>query len=189
MADRLSAIEQNMYEALGRIDGTLQSTGYTYYSNTGTIQVYDEGLSLEFNDVDPVDDYKSVNHIVQQQEDIGIEVQEWSTGQKALTTRVVYEIQSRVHNFGDELDNGIHPKNSIRIKMNQVINDLLFVFNQDYQLKQGSELNGRVNVIRMIGAYKMYEDNNDVIQSGTLVTQWEVLYNQSFDNPDLNACW
>ena len=184
MADRITNIETELVATLETIDQTLQPTGYTFYSNTGTVQVYDEVLSLGRNAVSVDNDYESVNHQIEQQESIGIEGQDWSTGQKAYSNRVVYVIESKVHNVGDESSSNEHPKNAIRKRMNECLNDLLFAVGNNYQL------NGQVSWIRFLGAYREYEDiTNNRIQSGTLVTQWEVMFNQSFDNPDLNACW
>ena len=59
MADRITTIETEILNTLEGIDGTVQSTGYTYYTNTGTIQVYDEVLSLGRNRVSVDNDYES----------------------------------------------------------------------------------------------------------------------------------
>jgi hypothetical protein len=181
--DYISKLENELYNTILSIDGTTQSTGYKYYSNTGTVQVYDEVLSLGRNialSATPSNDYKSVNHIVEQQESTGIEGQDWSTGQWAYTNRVVYVIKSKVHNIGNESDY----KNAIRTRMNEVYNDLLFAIGQNYTL------NGMAQYIRFLNAYREYEDiTNNRIQTGTIITQWEVIFSQSINNPDVPACY
>jgi len=177
--DRITTIESKFGDALGRIDGTIQTTGYTYYTNTGTIQVYDEVLSLARNTTTVGETNKGVNHQYEWQ-DSGLEGQDWSTGQKAYTNRMVIVLRSKLHNYVT----GAHPKNEMRILMNQCLSDLLFTFGVDYQLGQTSQW------CKFLGAYREYEDiTNNRIQTGTLVTQWEVVFNQSFTNPDNDACW
>jgi hypothetical protein len=183
MADRITNIESEITTALESIDKSVQYSGYTFYTQTGTVCVYDEVLSLGRNLIEDTTDYKSVNHVVEQQESTGIEGQEWTTGQIAYTNRVVYEIKSKVHNVGTESTTLSNPKNAIRMRMNECLNDLLYVFGQNYQL------NGHVSWIRFLGAYRGYEDiTNNRIQSGILTTQWEVVFTQSFNNPDIPAC-
>lgn len=180
--DRITDFEIEIVNTLDTIDKSLQSTGYTFYTQTGTVNVYDETLSLGRNGVGystSASDYKSVNHQIEQQESTGIEGQEWTTGQFAYTNRVVYVIKSKVHNIGNEPN----PKNGIRTRMNECLSDLLFAFGKNYQLA------GKVAWIRFMGAYREYEDiTNNRIQTGTLTTQWEVMFTQSFNNPDLPAC-
>jgi hypothetical protein len=178
--DRITTIESKIVDVLNRIDGTTQPSGYKFYSVTGTIQVDDEVLSLATNRTTIPKNVKSVNHTIEHREDIGVEVQEWSTGQKAYTSRIVFTIKSKVHNIGDEKN----AKNAIRIKMNEVLSDLMKAVNDDYQLDK------TVQWCRMLNSFREYEDvTNNRIQSATLISNWEVVYNQSFTNPDIPVCW
>lgn len=183
MGSRLDNIEEKIIEVLTGIDKSTHSTGYTYWTQTGTINVSDEVLSLGRNRTGATTDYKSVNHYVDQQDDFGVEGQDWTQGQKAYTNRVVYEIKSTVHNIGDESKNKLNPKNEIRKRMNELTDDLLFAFGLN------DRLDGQVTWIRFLGAVKDYADiTNNRIQTGTLTTRWEVIYTQSFNNPGIPAC-
>jgi hypothetical protein len=187
MADRITNIEEQLVVTIQTIDKSTQPTGYTFYTKTGTVQLYDEVLSLSTNkhtstSASPTN-YKSVNHVIEQQESTGIEGQEWTTGQWAYTNRVVYVIESKVHNVGSESTSKESPKNAIRKRMNECLNDLLFAFGKNYTL------NGKVAWIKFLGAFRDYEDvTNNRIQSGKLISQWEVVFTQSFNNPNLPAC-
>lgn len=178
--DLYTTIENEILNVLSGIDGTVQLNGYTYYTDTGTVTIYDEALSLATNRTTSGSNYKSVNHIVEQQEDNGIEFTEWTTGQWAYNERVMYTITSRVHNVGTEGN----PKNAIKQRMNEVLSDLVYAFGRNYQL------GGKVSWIRCMNAYRQYEDvTNNRIQTGSLITQWEVEFQQSINNPNNPACW
>ena len=179
--DRITTIETKVAAVLDSIDGTSQSTGYKFYTNTGTIQVYDEVLSLGRNSTTSGETNKGVNYVFELQDSAGIEGMEWSTGQKAYTNRFMLQLDAKVHNSGEGTS---HPKNEIRIKMNECLNDLLFAFAKDYTLA------GQVQSIIFKNAFRLYEDiTNNRIQSGTLQTLWEVTFQQDFSNPDISACW
>jgi hypothetical protein len=181
--DFVTNFEIEIGNTLKTIYPAINPSGYVYKTNTGQVQCYDEVLSLGRNVTSivlPADDMKSVNHQYEQEENIGIVNNEWSTGQAAITNRVVYNIKSKVHNYGNEGD----VKNAIRIRMNEVLSDLIYAFYQNYTLS------GRVQWIKFLGAYREYEDiTNNRIQTGTLLTQWEIVYSQSMNNPDRPACY
>lgn len=179
MIDRFSQIELNISNSLSSIDGTIQPTGYQYYSKTGQIQVYDEVLSLGRNITTSGSDYKSVNYVVEQDEGTGVENQDWSTGQYAYTQRTIYNIDARVHNIGNEGN----ARNAIRQRMNEVLCDLLYKFGKDYTL------GGQVAYIRFYNSARVYDDvTNNRIMSGILKTKWEIIFTQSFNDPNIPAC-
>jgi hypothetical protein len=179
--DRITTIETKIVAALNSIDGTTQSTGYKFYTNTGTIQVYDEVLSQGRNTTTLGETNKGVNYKFELQDSAGIQGNEWSTGQKAYTNSFMLQLDAKVHNVGDGT---VHPKNEIRIKMNECFNDLLFAFARDYTLA------GQVQSIIFKNAFRLYEDiSNNRIQTGTLQTLWEVTFQQDCSNPDIPACW
>ena len=170
---RLQDIETKLSNLLSTIDGGTHGL-YTYHSTTGTIQVYDEVLSMGRNS-----DNKHVNHVIEQQEDIGVENNEFQAGQNAFTNRAIYTITSKVYNIGNEGN----AKNAIRLKLNELIDDLIYLFGNNYTL------NGVVSYIRFNNAIREYEDiTNNRIQSASLVTTWEVVYTQSIANPGIKAC-
>ena len=173
MSSRLANIETKMVSLLESVDGSNQGS-YTYNSTTGQVQVYDEVLSISRNT-----DTKFVNHYIEQQEDVGVENTEYQVGQYAYNQRVIYEIKSKVHNIGDENN----AKNAIRTKMNELLDDLLYLFGNNYTL------NGQATKIQFNNAYRDYSDvSNNRIQSGELVTTWTVEYTQSIADPSQKAC-
>lgn len=179
--DRISTIENKVSDTLLSIDGTLQSTGYKFYTNTGTVQVYDEVLSLARNTTTVGETNKSVNYEYEMQDTNGIQGLEWSTGQSAYTNKLLLVVKAKVHNVSDGT---MHPKNEMRIRMNECLNDQLFAFAKNYHL------NGQVDSIIFMDARRHYEDiTNNRIQTGTLETLWSVTFQQSFSNPDVPACW
>ena len=182
--DIITTFEVEIANTLSGIDESVRSSGYHYYTNSGQIQCYDEVLSLGRNITSttiPIDNFKSVNHIFEQDENSGVVNQDWATGQGAITQRINYVIRSKVHNYGSE---GGNIKNNIRIRMSECLADLLYAFGQNYTL------GGKAQWIRFVSATRQYDDiTNNRIQSGTLVTVWEVVYSQSFNNPDIPACW
>jgi len=176
--DMFTTIETNIASSLLTIDATPQVT-YTYYSKTGTVQVYDESLSLSRNITTSGGTYKHVNYVVEQDEGVGIENQGWSTGQYAYTQRTIYNIDARVHNIGNE----VNARNAIRQRMNEVLSDLLYLFAKDYTL------NGQVAYIRFYNSIREYDEvTNNRIMSGTLKTKWEIIFQQSFTDPNSPAC-
>lgn len=176
--DMFSQIESNLATTVQSIDGTAQPT-YTYYTETGKVQVYDEVLALSRNITTSGGTYKFVNYVIELDEGVGIENQDWSTGQWAYTQRAVYNITANVHNIGNEAN----ARNAIRQRMNEVLSDLLYAFAKNYTL------NGQVAYIRFYNSVKEFDDvTNNRIMSGKLRTKWEVTFQQSFSNPNIPAC-
>jgi len=174
MSSRIDTIEAKIFDVLEKIDGTTQSTGYTYYTSTGSVQIYDEKLSLSRN-INALE----VNHYIDQVEGEGIYSSEFQVGQWAITNTTNYEIRSKVHNDGTESN----AKNAIRIKLNEVFDDLLFAFSNRYTL------DGHVSWIRFVSAIPKYETiTNNRIQSATLITKWEVSFTQSIANTSIKSC-
>lgn len=174
--DRITLIESKITAALQKIDGTTQSTGYKYYTNTGQVQVFDEVVAIARNVADAAETNKSVNHTFEPDENLGLDI---SIGQKAMTNTMKFILKSKLFNVA-----GTNPKAEMRQKMNECLSDLLFVFGNDYHL------DNTVQVIEFVSSERMYEDiTNNRIQSGTLQTDWLVTYSQSINNPDLQECW
>jgi hypothetical protein len=172
--NRLDQIETAIISVLKLIDGEDTDT-YIFNSITGTVQVYDEVLSLHTND-----NYKMVNHTIEQDENYGLVLMDQQLGQWAYSQSIRYIIKSKVHNLGDEKN----AKNAIRSKMNGVLDDLLYAFGQNYTL------DGKVGHIRFNGMIREYDVvTNNRIQSGVIVTKWDILFSQSINNPAIPACF
>lgn len=175
MANRLDTIELDIADTLKSIDGLTTSLGYTYYTTTGSVQLFDENLSLNRNT-----NNKMVNHYIEQSPDQdGIVYSEFQVGQWASTNESIYEIRSKLHNTGTESN----AKNAIRSKMNDLLDDLLYAFGNRFTL------GGRVSYIQFLSATREYEDvTNNRIQSATLVTKWKIVFTQSIANPSTKSC-
>jgi len=185
---RTSKIEAEIAKILNFVKGQQVTPEYKYFTVTGTVDIYDERLSLSTNenDGDPATDAKSVNHIIQQDEDEGISGGDFSTGQGVYTNTVVYEIRSKVHNIGDASSADSHPKNEIKEKLSELFDDLLHVFAYGHNY----HLNGQANEVKFLNAYREFADiTNNRIQTAVLVTRWQIQFNQSYTNPTVPACW
>lgn len=184
---RLEGIKEQIRAILLTIDGTDQGT-YTYTSNTGTVDIMDEALSLVRNHYAPNDSYDSVNHMVDEDDTSGISALDVEFGQDAISNSVVFKITSRCHNTSPTTSttSTVNPRIEIDEVMNGVIDDLLYAFYKDWESRC---LNGLAVSIVFVGAHKEYVDiTNNRIQSGNLITRWEVKYSQSISNPAIPAC-
>lgn len=171
--NRLDGIEERITNALLYIDPANSTPPYIFKTTTGTVQIYDEALSLALNS-----DVKEVNYIIEE-DDSGIVNDEWQVGQYAYTNKVNYIIKAKVHNIGNEGN----PKKAIRSKMHDVLDDLLFLFGNDHTLK------GLIAYIKFVDAVKDIDEvSNNRIQSGTLTTTWEIEFTQDIANPSIGAC-
>jgi hypothetical protein len=173
---RLNVIEDKIAESLNKIQGQVDAdTGYQYHTTTGTIHIYDEAVSLDINkDLGKSD--KAVNYTIEQ--DGSEEASSLSEGQNRLTNEVDYIITARLHNDGDEPN----PKRSITTKMNEVLSDLKRMMTSDYTLQK------EVYSFEYIRSTRVYNEDNDIINSGDLEVTFRCLYAQSWYNPDIDAC-
>lgn len=171
--NRIDKIEQEIIKTINNIDGSTKPT-YKYYTTTGTVQVFDEVLSLARNT-----DIKMVNHYIDQVDGEGVYNSEFDLGQWSYSQSSIYEIKSKVHNVGTE----VNSKNAIRTRMNELLSDLLYAFGTNHSL------DGAVAYVKFRSAYREYESiTNNRIQSATLITRWEIIFTQSILNPDIPAC-
>lgn len=171
MSSRLDNIENKIIEFLNTINGSLQPTGYTYNTKVGQIQLYDEVLNLSLNN-----DNKAVNYTIEQYEPINNT--EFQLSQYGYTQQAIYQIESKLHNIGNETNT----KRSIISKMNENLDDLLFLFGQNHTL------GGQVANIQFVSSTRKFADNNNRIQSGSLITLWSIIYTQSINNPLEPTC-
>ena len=169
--DIVSNIELNLKQLLEGIDGTEQSTGYTFHSTTGTVNIEDEILSRSMSG-DPND----INHEIWQNDtETGLR---FAIGQNALTNRIPFLIISRCKNIAT-VDN---PMFAIKSKMNQVLSDI------KHSIYMNNTLNGSCSHVTYVSSMKSINDDNNRIYTGELETVISVEYSQSGQNPDLLAC-
>jgi len=174
MIDLTTRMEQKIMDLLNTIDGE-EHGSYKYYTTTGTVDVYDEALSLALNTSN-----KKTNHTIKFDDIQDTVFTDVSWGQHAYTANGVIEIRSRVHNVGDE---GGNVKNAIRQKLNEALSDLLYCFAQDYIL------DGEAELIRIASFKRTYDTTNNRIQSGVLITRWSLIYTMDMLNPRIPACY
>ncbi len=151
---------------------------YTYKTYTGTVNIYDETLSIAENkdDVDLPDQEFVVNYEIEPYDD---EVEtDFTEGAFALTNENLYRIRCKVHNRGDEES----PKNAARKKMNNVLSDLKFLFGNNFAL------NKKCNWFLYARSKKNYTVDNDLINTGYIDVFYKLNYSQSVLNPDEYAC-
>jgi len=174
--DIISKMEENIALVLATIDGTLQDGGYTYYSKTGTIEIEDEVVSQLTNEENGIDG-SEVNYTIEQ--DTGEDGLDFSVGQNAFTNEIPYLISGKIHLNGDEQ----YPKRAAKIKMNELLADLKHAFGNNYAL------NKTCNWFAYAGSNRIYAENNDIIQTGTLEVRFSLNYAQAIYNPDVYACY
>jgi len=172
--DRLTLVEQKIAELLKTIDNTVVAPvgDYQYYTRTGQVDVEDESLADALND----NDLNTVNYLVEHD---GDEVPtSYTYGQNAYANRVQFKITARVKN----INTSSSPRKDIRVRMNEVLGDLKYLFNENYSLGRVAELalyNGSSRVI--------YPSENS-ITTGELVFKLRVDYMQRGNHPDKLAC-
>ena len=115
--DRLTLLENEIANVLNHIDGSLQSTGYQYYTTTGQIDIDDDVLATSKN-VLSTDINHSLNTPAEE------ENQEWGLTQNIYTNEVVYTIVSQIKLAGDEEKT----RRAAKIACNRVASDLKFAF-------------------------------------------------------------
>lgn len=174
MEARLNVIEDNLAIILSTIAGQLDpDTGYQYHSTTGTVNVYDEVVSVNTN----LDD-KMVNYEIEQNSDERkVYIQD---GQNRIANEVDYKFIARLHNEGDETS----PKRAIIRQMNEVLSDLKRVFSADLNntvLKEASSIDYNYS-------NRVFAEDGDKIHTGDLEAVFTIRYTQSIYNPDINAC-
>jgi hypothetical protein len=169
--DRLTLLENEIANVLNDIDGTLQSTGYTYYTVTGQIDIDDDVLATSKNILST-----DINHsLLTPAEE---ENQEWGLAQSIYTNEVIYTIESQIKLSGDEEKT----KRAAKTACNRVASDLKFAFGKFHNL------NKKCNWIKYNGSVPAYTTDGGLINGAKLITTIELNYSQSLNNPDIIAC-
>lgn len=170
--DLLTTIELNIKSTLeGIVAPTSATSGYDYYTTTGTVNIEDESLSLSINT-----DNRMVNYVVTL--DGNENNNTWSLGNSAYTNTVLFKVCARVH----QDDTQGNPKFSINQKMNECLSDLKYAFGKNFTL------NGKCEWIRYSRSNRVIHPSNNRIQTGDLECYFEVTYSQSMNNPNIQAC-
>ena len=170
--DRLTVIEDNLSSLLKGIDGTLQMSGYQYYTTTGQVEIIDEVLCDELNEQNPL----VVNYL------IDIDPDEVKTGythsQNAYSNQVTYVIKAKVKNMNESTT----PKRDIYKVMNAVLSDIKFAIHQSF------DLYGNVEFIEYVRSRRVLVENGNAINSGSLLVYLKITYVQLATNPDIPSC-
>jgi len=169
--DRQTLLENEIANVLNAIDGTLQSTGYQYYTVTGQIDIDDDVLATSKN-VLPTDINHSLNTPAEE------ENEEWGLGQNIYTNNVIYTITSQIKLTGTEAKT----KRAAKTACNEVASDLKFAFGKYH------DLNKKCNWVKYNSSVPAYTQDGGLINGAKLVTTIELNYSQSLNNPDTIAC-
>jgi hypothetical protein len=175
MVDRLTQIEDTIIDMLKSIDGTLQSTGYTYYTSTGQVEIQDEVIGGMVNR--SLGQYDHIDYTLEQDgPEINVEVDSCF-----FTNSTKYLIRGRVKNkvINDKVG-GSNPRRAIKIKCNQVLSDLKFLFSQ----KQGTQLYKMVNNFDYTESTREWYDGGTVDRAADVLVYFDLTYAQSHSNPN-----
>lgn len=169
--DRLSALQDMIAQLLLTVDGTVKPSGYKYYTTTGSVNIEDEVLANAKNS-----STTAVNYCVEL--DGSENATSYTYGQNAYANRVVFLITAKCKN----VNTSTHPKKDITYRMNEVLSDLKFLFNENYSLGRIAEL------AIYIGSTRVIHPSENRITSGDLQFRLQVDYAQMANNPDMLGC-
>ena len=133
------------------IDGTLQTSGYTYYTKTGIVNIVDDVLAMNSS----TENNNILYNIYQTDE--GEDSEDTDIGFNALLNTLTYRIECVVSNVGDE----IQPRHSIKRRLNEVLSDLKALFGTN------ETLSGKALSAFYSSSVRKYATNNNRIKSGS----------------------
>ncbi len=167
MASRLNQIEQGLTDTLLMIrKDTPSSYGYLYLNDITLVNCMDESLALAYTD------YPYINFFQTDEQILGGE-------QRAYRSIAKYRLECRV--AVDDLTP--QPRFAINAQMNDMLDDLKAVLSDNYHLQ--------CNVDRADIKYsrRIYNDESGHnLRVGQLQVDIDILYSQSRQKPDTNAC-
>lgn len=169
--DRLSSLQDMIATLLLTVDGTVKPTGYQYYTKTGSVDIEDEVLANAKNT-----SATDINYLVEL--DGNENATSYTYGQNAYMNRVVFKITAKCKN----VNTSNHPKKDITYRMNEVLSDLKFLFNENYSLGRIAEL------AIYIGSTRVIHPSDNRITSGELIFRLQVDYSQRANNPNIIGC-
>ena len=167
---RLNDIETALYSVLKGIDGTMQPTGYQYYTHTGQVNVINNALATDRNF-----DSRDINHYFLLDSEDNIT---WDLGQNQYENNALYTIRSHIALNGSE---GNVQESAKRI-CNNVQSDIKHALGAHYTL------GGECSWVRYLSSIVEYSTNGSVVTSATLVSTIEIRYTQQISNPNIQAC-
>lgn len=170
--DRLTLLENSIVSVLKDIDGSLQTTGYQYYTTTGQVDIDNDVLATSEN-VSATDINHTITTTPAEEENL-----EWGLAQSIYTNSVLYTITSQVKLNGDETNT----KRSSKIKCNEITSDIKFA------LFKFHSLNKQCNWVKYNGSLPVFTTDGNLIKSAKVITTIELNYSQSMRNPDVLAC-
>jgi len=181
--DLITNIEENgIFRALLEIQHSLTPTPgeYNPYSSTGEVKIDDQILATEtlvtnHNITLPEASYL-INYDVEQTEpEIGDEM---DIGQNVYTNVLYYDIIAHVTLKGDEE----HSTRKTKIRMNEILSDLKWVFGKHYDLYKNCEY------IEYVSGGRIENYDDDILNTAKLKTTWKIVYTQSIFNPNIMGC-
>lgn len=170
--DRLTSIEEEIKTLLLSINKEVQPSGYTQYTNTGTVNIDDEVLSLALNETSPDDDNMSVNYTISIDE--REEVAGYNLCQNDMSNIIRFKIHCRAHNHPDSTN----PKYDINVQLNEALSDLKQLFFVNW------ELNKQVTKAQSDGFLRDETFSGNIIMSKGMNFYLLVEYSQEGNNPD-----
>lgn len=174
--DRLSTLEQSIVDILETIDGTMQPSDYTYYTSTGQIMIEDEVISNAVSR--SLGEFAYIDYTIEQVDvETNIEYED-SHGQNLYTNTVMYIITARIKNKV----NSPNPKRDIKVKCNEVLSDIKYLFGQY------NTLNGQATSFVYAESERQYNATHDIIRTADLKLFFELTYSQALNNPDIPTC-
>ena len=170
MAALVTRIEERISTVLQGIDGTLQSSGYTYKTKTGTVEIDDEASNVA-SDRNKGETGLIHYTIEQSPEEENIE---WGDSNCVLTNQIIYKVTAKVKNTTATRT----PKRDAKKRCADVLADMKYAFGFD------NTLDGLANWIKYDRSERIFLDTGDKIRAANLEVYFEVNYGQQFNNPD-----
>jgi len=163
--DRITQIENELTNVLKTIDGSAQAT-YQYLTSVKSVDVEDEVLDIAMGGYPAILVDMNPNEVIGKGES------------KAYRNTIFFTLTCRVSNT----DIRVSPKQSIKIEMNKLNQDIKYVLSDNYHL------NDSVDMVTIVTTLRQFNKSNDILRTGDLIVNIKVDYTQSRLNPQNNVC-
>lgn len=170
--DKQTEILTEIADLIKTIQGQATSHGYTYYTETGQVGVYDMALSFSLNNSSEL-----VNHVVDISED-GEQNEEWGIGQNIYTNTLPVVIRSTI----SASPTAESSRAELRKKCGEVVSDLKALFGTFHTL------NNTANWAKYELSTIEWNENGDRLSGATSVFELSVNYSQLLLNPNITTC-